>query len=342
LPAPAPPPSEQRQKRGGSGGDEGEDNDDTAALEMRMLEALTASARDVFLACAVEGGAARYLYISPSVTRSLGWQPAALLGRSAYEFLHPDDVERMGAGLAAVLDGRVPCAHMMHRFLHADCSYRWFHAQACRHDDMLLAVSRDVTEFKNAEAALKEYLLATSHDLRTPVHGVVTAAALLAARPGVAADAEAAFLVQAVQSSCSLMLGLIQNTLEMRNISGATTADAAGAEDSAAAGSAAMMPPPPPPSWLALKPAPVALRGLLADVLRTVRVGCGLLRGKLAWTNEAEADADGDAGDSALPAAVLADGGRVTQVLQSVLLYALRHSPGDAPVLLTVRCERTP
>lgn len=126
----------------------------TAALELKMLEELTKHASDVFICCTAEGGA-HYLYTSPSVTRVLGWQPSQLLGRSAYEFLHPDgaccsggcaralsyetnrrrhcsDAERMGKGLAAVLDGSAPCAHMMHRWLHMDGSYRWFHSQACR------------------------------------------------------------------------------------------------------------------------------------------------------------------------------------------------------------------
>lgn len=184
-------------------------------------------------------------------------------------------------------------------------------------------MSRDITDFKNTEAALKEYLLATSHDLRTPVHGVVTAATLLAAREGIAADPEAAFLVQAVDSSCSLMLGLIQNTLEMRNIAGVMQE-----EDGRADEPCGILPQHKNNRWLSLKPVPCALRDVFDKVLQTVRVGCGLLRGKLEWKNEADA----------LPAVVLADVDRLNQILTSVLLYSLRHSPGDAPVVLTVRC----
>ncbi len=35
------------------------------------------------------------LYISPSVTRILGWDPAAVVGTSAFDFVHPDDVPVM-------------------------------------------------------------------------------------------------------------------------------------------------------------------------------------------------------------------------------------------------------
>ncbi|MFN8146262.1 MAG: PAS domain S-box protein [Candidatus Nanopelagicales bacterium] len=63
-------------------------------------------------------------WVSPSVTPVLGWKPDQLVGRPAWEYMHPDDVrpvqadaERVHAGLA--ISGRA-------RALAADGSYRWF------------------------------------------------------------------------------------------------------------------------------------------------------------------------------------------------------------------------
>ena len=77
---------------------------------------------------------------SPSCSQVGGWRRSTrraapteqLLGRNPLEFTHPDDVQRVAGMLAAVVDGSVPCAHVMLRFLHIDGSFKWLHAQYCR------------------------------------------------------------------------------------------------------------------------------------------------------------------------------------------------------------------
>jgi PAS domain S-box-containing protein len=331
--------------------------EESDAIINRMLEELLQYANDMFTCCRiVDGSAADFMpsrdgragaaggacaapiftYVSASVQLVLGWTPAQLCGRNKLELAHADDAERVATMLAAVHDGSAPCAYILYRFLHADGSYRWLHAQICRQADdasapearNLLCIIRDATDFKNTEAALREYLLATSHDLRTPCHGIMTVAQLLAGRDSVAADAEASFLVQAVRSGCGLMLGIITNILEMRFMS---------SERDSALGAPPVAAPPgggtAHDSRLNLKPVVVAPRELVAAVLQTCRLGCGLLRGQLEWRNEREAA-------QALPAAVYLDGDRATQILQNVIVYVLHHSPGDAPVTLNVRVER--
>lgn len=49
-----------------------------------------------------------YTYVSPAVQAVLGWRPLELLGRSAYEFVHPEDVPRLGAALGALLRDHGP------------------------------------------------------------------------------------------------------------------------------------------------------------------------------------------------------------------------------------------
>jgi PAS domain S-box-containing protein len=313
--------------------------EESDAIITKMLEELVLYANDMFMCCSIEseGDAAAvpiFAYASPSVQRVLGWAPDTLCGRNALELAHADDAERVATMLSAVHDGSTPCAYILYRFLTADGSFRWLHVQMCREVDAgapragagsVLCIARDATDFKNTEAALREYLLATSHDLRTPCHGIMTAAQLLAGRDSVAADAEASFLVQAVRSGCGLMLGIITNILEMRFMS--SEQDSALGAAAPHAGAKAH------DSRLNLKPVSVAPRELIAAVLHTCRLGCGLLRGKLEWVKERDAA-------TALPAAVYADGDRVTQVLQNVIVYVLHNSAGDAPVTLCARFER--
>jgi PAS domain S-box-containing protein len=56
-------------------------------------------------------------YESPSVQRLLGWRPEELIGRRVFDYVHPDDVEQVAAGIARRLEdparvnpaGCLPC-----------------------------------------------------------------------------------------------------------------------------------------------------------------------------------------------------------------------------------------
>lgn len=99
-------------------------------------------------------------WVSPSVTPVLGWRPEQLVGRPAWEFMHPDDIKpvrddaaRVSAGLA--MSGRT-------RALTADGAYRWM----ARTQRPVLAADgsvvshatglRDVHEQVRAEQAQRE------------------------------------------------------------------------------------------------------------------------------------------------------------------------------------------
>ena len=61
---------------------------DQLANEER-LRLLVQNAADVI---AVIDGEGIVTYVSPSVTRMLGFEPAGLIGTSAFDFVHPDDL----------------------------------------------------------------------------------------------------------------------------------------------------------------------------------------------------------------------------------------------------------
>jgi len=68
------------------------------------------------------------------------------------------------------------------------------------------------------QRVLKELLQSTSFDLRCNATSIVSAASLLRNRPSVTADSEAAFLADAVRTSCDLLSGLAANVLELRRL----------------------------------------------------------------------------------------------------------------------------
>jgi diguanylate cyclase (GGDEF)-like protein/PAS domain S-box-containing protein len=106
----------------------------------------------------------RYLYVSPSMTTIADWTPDDLLGRSCFEFVHPDDADAMIAELAgASLASRLVTIH--YRIRRRDGGYVWVES-SCRWvpdlDDTGVAEiqcsTRDITARREADAELAQRL----------------------------------------------------------------------------------------------------------------------------------------------------------------------------------------
>jgi diguanylate cyclase (GGDEF)-like protein/PAS domain S-box-containing protein len=108
-------------------------------------------------------------YASPSVTRLLGYSPAAVIGRPASDFVHPDDLDAVRAEIARVLVAAGTYGEVSYRATRADGSYRNFEAVGQnRLDDPavrgIVVNARDVTDRRAAEhkaAELTEILEAS-------------------------------------------------------------------------------------------------------------------------------------------------------------------------------------
>lgn len=96
----------------------------TLATQLRMSERryrlLAENGSDVILTGSTDG---RIDWVSDSVTRTLGWRPQELIGRSGLDFVHPDERESIEAGLRAVAEGRPQ--RLEARWLQADGGALW-------------------------------------------------------------------------------------------------------------------------------------------------------------------------------------------------------------------------
>lgn len=100
-------------------------------------------------------------YVSPAVTRILGYEPDELIGHEGYELVHPDDQERNAEAVETVLSNPSEPQTVEVRFQHADGSWCWIEAtMRNRLDDGLingiLLSSRDITERKEHEIEVRE------------------------------------------------------------------------------------------------------------------------------------------------------------------------------------------
>jgi two-component system cell cycle sensor histidine kinase/response regulator CckA len=104
----------------------------------------------------------RFRYISPSVTRVLGYEPATLHGTCAFDLVSLADVPGVLREFDAVFHGQIEHGTGEYRFLHADNSWRILESIGQRLVDppdgepAIIVNSRDVTLRKASEEALQQ------------------------------------------------------------------------------------------------------------------------------------------------------------------------------------------
>ncbi|WP_228282618.1 PAS domain S-box protein [Rubrobacter tropicus] len=101
------------------------------------------------------------LYDSPSIGRTLGYEPGERVGRKGLDYVHPDDAERVRAAFSRLLERPGIEVPLEYRIRHKDGS--WRHVEATRTNLLsdpevggIVAISRDVTDRKLAERRLEE------------------------------------------------------------------------------------------------------------------------------------------------------------------------------------------
>ena len=124
----------------------------------------------------------RYIYISPSCRRLLGYEPEDLIGTDPYDLFHPQDLELIRTGAhEKALEGQ-GVVSVIYRIRKKSGEYTWFEtltepilAEGGR-VARLQTASRDVSERKRVERVLAEaarakaeFLAEVSHELRTPL-----------------------------------------------------------------------------------------------------------------------------------------------------------------------------
>lgn len=128
------------------------------AFEGELFRALIEKGTDGIALCNAD---ANITYISPSTKQILGYEIDEMLGHSPWEYMHPDDLQRMQMVFLDIVStsGNVGKAEWRKR--HKDGSYRWLEGVGTNllDDPAVNAVVvnfRDITEKKAMQEALRE------------------------------------------------------------------------------------------------------------------------------------------------------------------------------------------
>ncbi len=201
-------------------------------LSLSKFEALAENVPDMIARLDLQG---RYLYVSPASLSVLGFTPAELVGSLLEDRLHPDDRH-----LIDTLRERLTLAPTQPQAvttlaLHKDGRWLWLRTTIkLVHEEGVpvgvICVSHDVTERVAADAALKaamseaesadrvksEFLANISHELRTPMNGVLGALHLLDAE---ALSPEGRALLRCAEDCGGTLSQLLNDLVDFSDIS---------------------------------------------------------------------------------------------------------------------------
>jgi PAS domain S-box-containing protein len=141
----------------------------------RRFRALVEKSYDVVVLVSTDG---TFLYVNPSVEQMLGFQPIELVGETAINYAHPDDIQAIDPEFTYFLNNPGATTTAQIRVRHKDGSWRWIELSGTNMlsepgVNAVVVNFRDITERKKAEEKIHDQLerLNALHEIDQAIAG---------------------------------------------------------------------------------------------------------------------------------------------------------------------------
>lgn len=176
----------------------------------------------------VAGSDGYFKFLNPAWEKFMGYDRKELLSRPYIEFVHPDDKGATAVEAERLSSGNL-VLHFENRYQVKDGSYRWLSWMAAPQESgEIYAVARDITAQKEDEKAAQELLrklelsnqeldqfaYIVSHDLKTPLRGIINLAEWIVEDMGTDIKPEVAEHLQMLQVRVEWIQSLINDLLK--------------------------------------------------------------------------------------------------------------------------------
>ncbi len=165
------------------------------------------------------------VFLSEGWTELLGEKPREIYVdfASLLALVHPDDIARGRAELAAALKGTSPEYHVEYRIRTRNGEWKWIlsHGQVVSRDASGRAVrmtgtNADISSRKEIERMKNEFISVVSHELRTPLSSIVGSLGLLVNMQGLREDVQT--LVRVARDNSQRLVRLINDILDVEKL----------------------------------------------------------------------------------------------------------------------------